>query len=93
MNDNPNELLTTEQAIEYLKERWGIASFTMNAFRQYRHRHKIKPSISLQKNASLWRRSDLDSLPPIDETKRRHRENSEQEKGLDSDTHAVLSFA
>lgn len=59
MND---DLLTAGEAAEYLAKRWGRESYSVDAFKQLRHRWGLKPAMHIQ-NATLWRRSDLDNIP------------------------------
>jgi len=89
MSENPEDLLTTQQAVEYLKKRWGLKSYNVNSFRQYRYRRKIKPSIEMP-NASMWRRGDLDQMPRPDVTKR---SRGDLEDRLDSPGNYMVSYA
>lgn len=89
MNENPDDLLTPQEAIEYLKKIWGLKSYNANSFRQYRFRHKVRPSIEMP-NASMWRRRDLDKLPRTD-VRKRSRGNLED--NLDNPGSYMLSFA
>ncbi|MGI9061778.1 MAG: hypothetical protein ACR2H5_24760 [Ktedonobacteraceae bacterium] len=67
----PEDLLTPQEAAEYLRKKWGLESWTVDAFRQYRFRHGIK-------TPPAWRLRDLDQIPPPDTSKRR---NSPEEEG------------
>lgn len=60
----PDDLLTSVEAAEYLRKKWGLKSWTVDAFRQYRFRHGIK-------TPPAWRLRDLDQIPPPDLSKRR----------------------
>jgi hypothetical protein len=94
--ENPDEPMNAEEAAEYLRQKWGLPTFSVDAFRQYRYRRKIKQQGRTKlPNSSLWRRSYLDQLPEPDKTKRRTPEESgdDPEDSLDIRNRAVLSFA
>lgn len=94
--DNHDEEMNAEQAAEYLRQKWGLPTFTVDAFRQYRYRRNIKQQGKAKfPNSSVWRRSYLDQLPAPDKTKRRKTDgvDDDQEGSLDTHNHAMLSFA
>ncbi len=57
-----DDLLDGTQAAQYLAERWGIASYSVAAWRMLRYRYHIKPAFS-SRNSTFWRKSDLDKIP------------------------------
>jgi hypothetical protein len=64
------ELLNSEQAADYLAKKWGIPSYSMDAFRALRSRWHIKPALG-SKTATFWRKSDLDTIPKPDRSRPR----------------------
>jgi hypothetical protein len=92
--ENPDDMLNAKQAAEYLGKKWGLPTFTPNAFRQYRYRRNIRQQGDATfPNSSMWRRLYLDQLPKPDETKRRKTPDNNQGNHLDIDTHTMLSLA
>lgn len=91
--DTDDEEMNAEEAAEYLRQKWKLPTFTVDAFRQYRYRRNIKQQGKAKfPNSSVWRRSYLDQLPEPDKTKRR-KADDDQEGSLDTHDHAMLSFA
>ena len=87
------DLLTPEQAVNYLAKRWGLPSYSIEAFRQYRRRRGIRSEFDTGlANATLWPRSQLDTLEPPNQSKAHHRprraeknrepESDEEQQGL-----------
>lgn len=62
--------LTVRQAVAYLAEKWGLESYSLDAFRALRSRKKIKPDLSAE-NASFWKRETLDAIPKPDKSRPR----------------------
>lgn len=90
----------SRDAAEYLRQKWGLEKFDVNAFRQYRHQRKIKPNPENPQgsNEHFWTQDDLDSMKPIKQTKQRfgRRLGSREESiggTLDLQCHSVVSFA
>lgn len=57
-----NEFLNGREAVQYLRERWKLESYSESAFRVYRMRHEIKPDLT-SGNTTFWRRETLDKIP------------------------------
>jgi hypothetical protein len=74
------DLLDAGQAAQYLAEKWGMESYSTEAFKMLRHRRSIEPAIPL-KNASLWRKADLDLIPKPDRSKPRPRRKKTEVAG------------
>lgn len=95
-SEHPDDLLNAAQAAEYLRRKWNLDSWGVNDFRQYRYRLR-KKGVTLptpfpqMPNSTVWRRSDLDALPPLDETKRRSGQGNDNP--LDSAKYSMLSYA
>src|SRR5579885_916653 len=53
------------EAVVYLAKRWGMESYSVDAFKMLRHRRGIKPDIEA-KTASLWKKSTLDTIEKPD---------------------------
>src|SRR5579862_6945155 len=64
------QLLEANEAVKYLAKRWGIESYSLEAFRMHRFRHHIKPALA-SKTSSFWRISDLDKIPKPDRNAKR----------------------
>jgi hypothetical protein len=79
MSEN-EEFLDSAQAVKYLAERWGIDSYSRDAFRALRSRWKIKPTVG-GRTATFWRKSDLDKIPKPDRSRPR---NKRAEKEVES---------
>lgn len=97
-NERPDDLLTAGQAAQYLAEKWGIESYSTDAFRMLRHRWGLKPAILISENATLWRRSDLDSIPKPSRNNPRPRAKKSKEaepvtEDVDTEDHAMLHYA
>lgn len=91
--ENPGEFFNASQAAEYLRKKWGLESWDVNAFRQYRHRLRKKAklpesSMPMLPNSSVWTQAELDALPVPENVKRR-----DQKKALDTPDHMMLSYA
>lgn len=69
MNEE-EQLLEANDAVKYLAQRWGIESYSLEAFRMLRYRWHIKPALS-SKTSSFWRKSDLDNIPKPDRSRPR----------------------
>lgn len=90
----------SRDAAEYLRQKWGLEKFDVNAFRQYRHQRKIKPNPNNPQgsNENFWTQEDLDKMKPIKQAKQRFgprlgaRGEAKEEK-LDSQYQSVVSFA
>lgn len=77
MNEPFDDLLNAAQAAEYLAKKWDLDSWGVNAFRQYRYRLRKKGIVQSApfletSNTTLWRRSDLDTLPRPESSKSRN---------------------
>lgn len=71
MSEPNEELLEANEAVKYLARRWGIESYSLEAFRMLRFRNPdIKPALS-SRTSSFWRKSDLDLIPKPDRSKPR----------------------
>lgn len=93
---NTKNQFTPQEAVEYLKKKWDLPSYSVNAFRQYRHRLKIRPTVAPElPNASLWTKAELDALPRPDSSRRRnqHQRESDTDKEVDKANTAMLSLA
>jgi hypothetical protein len=80
------ELIDASEAVKYLAERWGMPSYSLDAFKQLRLRHKIKPALS-SRTSTFWRKSDLDSIPKPDRSRprgKRVKKNDEGESNFSS---------
>ena len=64
------DFLEANDAVKYLAKRWGIESYSLEAFRMLRYRHHIKPALS-SRTSTFWRKSDLDKIPKPDRHKAR----------------------
>lgn len=64
------EFLEASEAANYLAERWGLPSYSAEAFKMLRHRWNIHPAIKTS-NATLWRKSDLDKIEKPDRSRSR----------------------
>lgn len=74
--EEEQQLLEANEAVKYLAQRWGIESYSLEAFRMLRYRHHIKPALS-SRTSTFWRKSDLDKIEKPDRSKPR-------KKGRDS---------
>ena len=70
MSENMDEILEANDAVKYLAERWGIKTYSLEAFRMLRARYGIQPALR-SKTATFWRKSDLDAIPKPDRTRPR----------------------
>lgn len=80
------ELLNSEQAVDYLAQRWGIPSYSMDAFRALRSRWRIKPALA-SKTATFWRKADLDRIPKPDRSRPR---GKRVKKSTDGENSSVM---
>jgi hypothetical protein len=63
MSERPEEeLLEAGEAVRYLAEKWGIATYRVEAFKMLRRRLNIQPDQIIGNN-TLWRKSTLDQIP------------------------------
>lgn len=84
-DEKKGDYLTVDEACAYLAEKWGIESYSQEAFRALRSRKKIKPDLGT-KNASFWKRETLDAIPKPDRSAPRPREKkTEQRNAGDSE--------
>ena len=92
---NGERPLDAGAAAEYLRKKWGLASFSIDAFRQHRRRHSIKPSVYPEMpNSTLWTREELDEIPRPDERMRREpREPRSRSEDLDIPDQAMVRYA
>lgn len=65
-----DQFLEANDAVKYLAERWGVESYSLDAFRMLRWRYHIKPALS-SRTSTFWRKSDLDKIPKPDRTRSR----------------------
>lgn len=85
MNDDNEKLMGVHEAAKYLAKKWGMDSYSLEAFRMHRKRWNVHPSLSSE-NATFWRKSDLDKLPKPDKSRPRSPRKKENE---DSDNPAT----
>ncbi len=70
------DLLNSEQAVEYLAKKWKLETYSKGAFRALRFRlnhdkdWNIEPALSTR-TAAFWRKVDLDRIPKPDRTRTR----------------------
>lgn len=81
-DEEKGEYLTVRQALDYLAEKWGFESYSLEAFRTLRSRKKIKPDLSAE-NASFWKRETLDNIPKPDKSKPRPTRRKKTEQNED----------
>lgn len=60
--EGEKEFLNGREAVRYLAERWGMESYSLEAFRVYRSRLDLEPDLGTE-NASFWRKETLDAIP------------------------------
>jgi hypothetical protein len=72
------ELLSAGEAAAYLANKWGRPSYSTTALRMLRHRWNLKPVFLSSKNASFWRKSDLDAIPEPDRHRPRKRRTKQE---------------
>src|SRR5579885_944551 len=76
------DLLSRDQAIAYLREKWGpkFANWSEDSFKHYRLKHGIRPILG-----AYFTKEQLDSLPMPDRSKSRpgRRKKSQQAGGED----------
>jgi hypothetical protein len=60
----PDDLLTPQEAADYLARRWGRKSFSVEGLRALRRRINV-PAKKLPRT-TLYRRRDLDEIPEPD---------------------------
>ena len=70
------DLLDSEQAVQYLAKKWKMESYSKGAFRALRFRLNHETDLNIQpvlatKTATFWRKSDLDRIPKPDRTQPR----------------------
>lgn len=75
MTDQKKEYYTAREAAQYLAKKWGIESYSADAFRLLRWRAEqagqgIEPDLDLG-NGSLWKAETLDTIPKPDRSKPR----------------------
>ena len=58
----PEEYLSSKQAVEYLAEKWGMASYSEKSFRALVALRGVKPDIGEGRGAKYWTKSTLDLL-------------------------------
>lgn len=81
--EGEKKYLTAREAVQYLAKKWGIESYSLEAFRVYRFRHHLEPDLSTE-NTSLWTRKTLDTIPKPrprgrpKEDKKQHEDDSEK---------------
>ena len=78
-----NELLSAGEAAEYLAKKWGRPAYSTTAFRMLRHRWNLKPVFLSTKNASFWRKSDLDAIPEPDRSRPRKKRAKHDEEQIE----------
>jgi hypothetical protein len=83
------ELLDGSEAAQYLAKRWGIESYSIDAFRMLRYRYNIKPVLS-SKTATFWRTSDLDAIPQPSRHNPRPKRTKKNTSGDDGSSPCVL---
>jgi hypothetical protein len=90
MTENEKEYYDAGEAVIYLAKKWGMKSYSVDAFKMLRHRRGIKPDIEA-KTASLWKKSTLDTIEKPDRGGQRsyaprpnRRKKSQQAGGEDS---------
>jgi len=59
--ENPDDLLTPEEAAAYLARRWGRKSFSVEGLRALRKRIGLEP-VKKSRQMSLYLRSQLDNI-------------------------------
>jgi hypothetical protein len=57
-----SEYLNSKQAVQYLCERWGMESYSEDAFRALVRLRNIKPDLGEGREAKRWKRSTLDQI-------------------------------
>ena len=83
---NNEELIDASEAVKYLAERWGMPSYSLDAFKQLRLRHKIKPALS-SKTSTFWRKRDLDKIPKPDRSNPRRKRSKKNILAAESHEH------
>lgn len=89
MSENMDEILEANDAVKYLAARWGIESYSLEAFRMLRARYGIQPALR-SKTATFWRKSDLDQIPKPDRSKPRGSRKRVEVEGDDSGNPSVV---
>lgn len=77
---------TASEAAQYLAEKWGLESYSVDAFRLLRWRAKeqgneIEPDLDLG-NGSLWKPETLDAIPKPDRSKPRPKRKHTQQESV-----------
>ncbi len=95
--EQPNKLFGPEEAAEYLREKWNLPSFSVDAFKQYRYRlrkanRSVPSPLAGLSNSSVWTKEQLDAMPTPN-TARRRQQGNENSPGLDRSELTMLSFA
>lgn len=71
MSESKDEpLMDANQAAEYLAKRWGLESYSIQAFKQLRMRKGIRPDLAARR-ATFWRKSTLDKIEKPDRSQPR----------------------
>ena len=86
------ELIDASEAVKYLAERWGMPSYSLDAFKQLRLRHKIKPALS-SRTSTFWRKSDLDKIPKPDKSNPRGKRVKKNDGGEGGQIPSVMLMA
>lgn len=84
MGDQFKELLDGREAAQYLARKWGMESYSIDAFRMLRYRYQIKPALS-SKTATFWRTSDLDLIPKPSRNNPRPKRAKKNDEGDEED--------
>jgi len=86
---DPNEpLLDINGALLYLREKWGIPTYSSDAFKMHRKRWKIEPTFR-GRTSTFWSKADLDLLPKPDKSRPR----KQRDASLFTSTEALAYLA
>lgn len=99
MEPKDEPLMDANEAAEYLAKRWGLESYSIDAFKQLRMRRKdIQPDLAARR-ATFWKKSTLDKIEKPDRSRPRGpRQKKDDSDGLAGGSsrvvlRAVSSFA
>lgn len=87
MTEQEEPLMSAGEAVKYLKQKWGKASYSTDAFKRLRLTRGIEADFSAS-NGTFWKKSTLDKIDKPKKGKRRKGDSAEDDR---SNPSVVLS--
>jgi hypothetical protein len=90
MTQQDEPLMSAGEATEYLKKKWGKASYSTDAFKRLRLTRGIEADFSAS-NGTFWRKSTLDRIEKPKKGKRKKIGDSEEGSRKDNSGYLGLN--